>query len=191
MLCQECQNSEATVHIIESFDGKRSEYFLCRGCARSREDLDIGSEGPLSLQALFSSLLDGVLAGVKSGAPLPGPQCPECKLTFEQFRQVGRFGCSHCLQAFAPRLEPLLKRMHSGTEHRGRVPRLARRRVGFQRELTELRRELERSVVAEEFEEAARLRDRIRALEGKIAVQEELNPSCRDEGGAAEEEGRP
>jgi len=61
----------------------------------------------------------------------------------------------------------MLKNMHRGTVHTGKVPaKLAGARLRNQ-ELSKLREELDRAVAAEQFEEAAGLRDRIRQLENE------------------------
>jgi protein arginine kinase activator len=67
-------------------------------------------------------------------------------------RKSGRVGCARCYEVFRKQLLPLLKRIHGSSVHeqRGADPALGR-----------LREELRRAIEAEDFEQAARLRDRI------------------------------
>ena len=97
--------------------------------------------------------------------------CPECGMTFTEFKQKGRFGCSRDYDEFLSRLVPLLQRIHGAAEHtEGAAPEpeppKRRSKAGsVQSELRKLRRELQRVVEHEEYEEAARIRDRIKSLE--------------------------
>jgi protein arginine kinase activator len=68
--------------------------------------------------------------------------------------------------------KPLLRRIHGGSKHSGKVPVRAQSRVKILRELDQLKEELQVKVQNEEFEEAALLRDRIRVIEGKMQQEE-------------------
>ncbi|MCL6446387.1 MAG: UvrB/UvrC motif-containing protein, partial [Alicyclobacillus sp.] len=87
---------------------------------------------------------------------------------YNQFTQTGLFGCPNCYNSFAPRLEPLLRRIQSNVSHTGKVPARAGKQVKTRKELERLRKELQQSVNAEQFERAAQLRDQIRALEQQL-----------------------
>lgn len=87
-------------------------------------------------------------------------------MKFVDFRNSGRLGCPHDYQAFAAELTPLLESIHGSTRHLGKTPRRLPRNKQLQQELTRLRKQLHQAVVEEAYEEAARLRDRIRELEG-------------------------
>ena len=96
----------------------------------------------------------------------PDTQCTFCGITFAQFREAGRLGCPHCYTTFEDHLRVLLRRIHGGTQHVGKVylppdPSASE----MERRLEGLRRKLHRAVEAEDFERAAELRDQIRALE--------------------------
>jgi protein arginine kinase activator len=101
----------------------------------------------------------------KASKPTVGERCPNCGLTYVQFRQTGRLGCSQCYEAFSQRLIPLIKRIQGSTEHTGKIPLRRGHGAQRQRQLETLRVNLNRAVAREEFEEAARLRDQIRELE--------------------------
>ena len=52
-------------------------------------------------------------------------KCPRCGFTQADFKKSGRLGCPECYKTFAEGLEGLLKTMHKGTRHVGKVPEVA------------------------------------------------------------------
>ena len=96
------------------------------------------------------------------------PHCSNCGMTYKQFGQSGRFGCSQCYQSFAGQLEPLLRRVQGNSRHTGKAPLRTRESLGYKREIEQLRQELQAAISTEAYEKAAVLRDQIHALEGKI-----------------------
>lgn len=92
-------------------------------------------------------------------------QCPTCGFTQADFKKTGRLGCSDCYATFATQLEPLLSGMHKGTRHVGKIPARLSREVEITHRLSDLRENLQRSVLDEDYELAAKLRDEIRQIE--------------------------
>ncbi len=184
MLCQECRQNEANIHIVKNVNGKQSELNLCESCARKKDELDFTFEPQFSLHKLFSSMLNQGLYGKREEMLADDKKCASCSLTFAQFGQVGRLGCSECVPAFEDKLKPLLKRIHGGSSHTGKVPEKARERVNILRELDQLKDELQAKVQSEEFEKAAQLRDRIREIEQGInAKKAEKEEADQDQEG--------
>jgi protein arginine kinase activator len=95
-------------------------------------------------------------------------RCPTCGLTYNQFSKIGRFGCGDCYKTFRERLTPLLRRIHGHSSHRGKIPERTKGALKISRDLEKLKEELAQKVRAEEFEEAARLRDQIRSLQERL-----------------------
>ena len=93
--------------------------------------------------------------------------CPICGMSWADFKHAGVMGCGHDYDQFAGKLLPLLKRAQEGaTQHVGKVP--ARQKTpDTDRQVTtlRLRRELQKAVEAENYEQAAQLRDKLRTLE--------------------------
>jgi protein arginine kinase activator len=151
--CQSC-GRPSTVIITNIIDEEKRELHLCEDCARDQHHL---LDGPsLNLQALVKLIM-----GMPAAADPAGLTCPTCGLKYAAFRAGGRLGCPDDYDAFRPALEPLLDRIHRGTRHQGKTPRAALRRA----ELDALRDRLKAAVAVEDYEEAARLRDRIRQKE--------------------------
>jgi len=98
-------------------------------------------------------------------------KCPRCGLTYEDFKRVGRLGCGECYSAFKDSLLPLLKRIHGSTQHYGKSPKKFKKVVkttvvtkGKKDELGDLKDKLQKAINMEEFEEAAKIRDKIKDL---------------------------
>ncbi len=141
-----------------------STFHLCETCAAAKGLQPGADTGNFPLSDFLAQVGKGVPESVSAGGP-----CAFCGLTLEEFRKSGRLGCSHCYVTFETNLKTLLRRLHGGTQHVGKVylppdPTRAEQ----QERLAGLRRKLDRAVEAEDFERAAQIRDLIRTLEGAI-----------------------
>lgn len=94
--------------------------------------------------------------------------CPNCGITYREFREKGRFGCPHDYEIFRQRLLPLLENIHGETTHRGKSPKRAPLDSGNQLKLIQLRNDLTQAIEQEKYEEAAQLRDEIHQLEADL-----------------------
>ncbi|MCK4851257.1 MAG: UvrB/UvrC motif-containing protein, partial [Phycisphaerae bacterium] len=92
--------------------------------------------------------------------------CPQCGLSFLEFRQHGLLGCPNDYEVFEQPLDGLLTRVHGeDTHHVGKVPARGGTQQKRNMKLLRLRRELAGAVESEEYEKAAELRDRIKEFE--------------------------
>lgn len=166
MLCDVCHKKDATVHLTEIINDQVTKLHLCEDCAR-----DKGTE----MEEHFG--LNDLLAGLANlGAPIESKttesiKCQKCNFTYQNFTRIGRFGCSECYESFKKHIGPLLKRIHGADRHVGKIPLTAGKTVKDTRDLQELKMKLEKAIQMEEFEEAARLRDTIKGIEGKIGTE--------------------
>jgi len=168
MLCQECRKRPATVHITRIVNGRKTEMDLCEPCAREQGEFDLFTEPQFPIQSFLAGLLGQHLQAhppVHAGAQ---PKCDTCGLTYQEFAQAGRFGCSRCYEQFGERLDPVLRRIHGASQHAGKVPARTGGAVKARRDLRDKRDSLAKAVAAEDFEKAARLRDEIRKLEKEL-----------------------
>ncbi len=160
MVCDICGKNEATVHLTEIVNEKVTKLHLCEACAK-----DKGSE----MEEHFG--LSDLLAGLADLGPGIEPElgqkikCPACGFTYQDFRKVGRLGCSECYESFKKQLAPLLKRIHGADRHLGKVPLTIGKTVLDTKTIQDLKVRMEKAIQFEEFEEAARLRDEIKELE--------------------------
>ena len=159
MKCQRCPK-QATLHITEVLGEDRyEEVHLCEDCAKKY--LVEPQKGGAGTKASDPE----EEAAEEAAAPTAGPACESCGLSYLEFRNQGRFGCPHDYDAFKAELLPLLQSIHGDVRHVGKAPRRLPRTQGAQVELTALRRRLQQLVTEENYEEAARVRDRIKELE--------------------------
>jgi protein arginine kinase activator len=157
--CQSCHKKEATVHLTEIVNGEKREVHLCEECAQKE------GVNPLSAQSFFTHLMDATKSG-PSGQEVE-LTCTGCGLTYTEFRQRGRLGCSECYKVFREPLARLLEKIHGGRQHLGKIPARAGEGLRRERELIELRRELTEVIHREEYERAAQIRDRLRQMEAE------------------------
>lgn len=163
MLCDACNKKEATVHLTEIVNEKITKLHLCEACAK---DKGAEMEEHFGLSDLLAGLAD--LGAHVEPEVMAMTKCSACGFTYQDFKKVGRFGCGECYEAFRKQLDPLLKRIHGSNRHVGKVPLTAGKAVKettVLQSIKELKAQLEKAVQAEEFETAAKLRDRIRQLE--------------------------
>lgn len=162
--CDNCGAADAVIHYTQIKNNEMTACHLCEKCAAAK-GLET-EEGTASFP--LTDFLAQMGADEPEAAAPAGTveSCTFCGLTFSDFRETGRLGCPHCYTTFEGHLRGLLRRIHNGTQHAGKVylppdPSASER----QKRLEGLRRRLQRAVSAEDFERAAELRDEIRTIE--------------------------
>jgi protein arginine kinase activator len=162
MICENCGSTDAVVHLTQIVDNQMSTHHLCEKCA-AEKGLDSGPDtADMPLIDMIAQIAEDPAVDTHWGSGT----CPFCGLTHADFRKTGRLGCPQCYEAFAAELPRLLRRVHGGARHVGKVylppdPTASE----MEKRLEGLRRRLERAVLSEDFERAAEIRDQIRALE--------------------------
>lgn len=169
MICQNCKQRESVVHLTKIVNGQAIQTHLCQECAQKVQGFGFAIyPGMVSnfLQALF-----GHDPSSNSGQGIEEAQqtkCPGCERTFFQLQQAGRMGCSKCYDVFHPQMELLLRRIHGGVNHVGKVPARSGAAIKNRQLILELKGKLIKLIKNEEFEEAALIRDKIRELENNL-----------------------
>ena len=158
MLCQICGKKEATVHLTQMLHDEVRKMHLCEQCA---EASGIDMDAPVSV----TNFLLGLGAAKHPVPGAAGRVCPQCRMRFADFKKVSRFGCQNCYVTFAEEMEPLLNGMQKGMRHAGKKPAHHASAVNVFPFPASLQKALEEAVAAENYEEAARIRDQIRAAE--------------------------
>lgn len=158
--CDHCDRP-AVVHEVTVKNGVKAEVHLCEEHAQ-----EAGVAMP-SHQPVSKLLTQFVISHTgKSRSSRGRKACPNCGMTFSRFRQGGTLGCPDCYEAFETQLTPLIERAQNGaTHHKGKTPRRAGVSVDRQLEARQLVKELDQAVAAEQYERAAKLRDRLRSLD--------------------------
>lgn len=171
MLCQICKKKEATISFVKIAGGQKTEIHLCKDCASAYGDkFSLFPLPQFGINDLLAGLLNAIdLYHQEEGVtPDKKIECSNCHLTYDQFKQSGKLGCSVCYYDFREQLTPLLRRLHGNSEHVGKIPRQSKNRLNKIRKIKQLRKELQELVLKEEYEKAAKTRDEILKLEGAL-----------------------
>ena len=189
MLCQICNKNPATIHIQEVVNGKKQSLHLCLACAGKRSFDQAALDG-MDLAELMNSLEQSISEmglipfkdlGGKNGdseKDLPDLHCAACDWSLVQFDKTGHLGCPACYDTFADVLNEKMLELHRSAIHVGKLPELnpsqeelpemsssrSGRKRDLEAQIAELERDLKQSVLREEYELAAQIRDRINAL---------------------------
>lgn len=167
--CDRCGERPAQVKYIEIEGGVKRSRWLCEVCAAAEGAAQPTPTPPTSsLDASLQAFLGGVAAPVEDQPPTS--PCPACGITLDQLRETGLLGCPRCYPHFRTYLLPLLNRYHRTATHLGKAPRARGPRAALRLELARLRSALEAAIASEDFEEAARLRDRIAERQAELAA---------------------
>ncbi|MHB8061395.1 MAG: UvrB/UvrC motif-containing protein [Ruminiclostridium sp.] len=159
MLCQNCQQRAANVHFTQIRNNAKVDIYLCEQCAKGISQTEFVA--PFG----FNDLING-LFGTQLKQEVPVTlKCNNCDMEYEEFLKSSRVGCTECYKAFEPKLDPIIKRLHGNAQHHGKVPRRVSSNINVPNEIEKLKQMLNESIQKEEYEESAKLRDRIRSLE--------------------------
>jgi len=179
MICDNCRKNEASIHLIQlNNTGEVKKFDLCKDCVRELSFLseeEIGqkefgnSANILAIDLGFFSdnesfdLFNNLNYGSKENR-----RCQFCNISLTAIKKIGRVGCPRCYEEFREELNPLIKLIQSGVEHKGKVPLNCNKRLKIEKKIKDLKFMLEEQIVIENFEEAAKLRDKITSLQKKL-----------------------
>jgi protein arginine kinase activator len=157
MLCSICKEKPATVHLTQIVGDKMQKLDLCEECAKAK---GVNDPSGFALADLMLGL--GASQEIEQSGGGVETKCPRCGFSQADFKKSGRLGCPECYQTFAEGLEGLLKTMHKGTRHAGKVPEVLRADREQSDRLKLLQKKLAKAIEEENFEQAAQLRDEIK-----------------------------
>jgi len=182
--CDCCPNP-AVVHEIVVRDGVKAEVHLCVEHAQERGFLVPTSHGP--------ALILGKLLEQAKQPPPPAPKaCACCGTTMSQVRESGLVGCPLCYRSFEKELSPIIERAQAGScAHVGRHPAQAAELVDRAALRNRLARELREAVAQEQYERAARLRDRLGELGAAVTLAPNGADTSTDPSGDLDRGGAP
>ncbi len=163
MMCDVCQTETASVFLTQIVDGNMQKVNLCEACSKEK-----GVTDPTGF-ALADLLLGmGAAQSVERSSTAAGHRCSNCGFTEAEFKKTGRLGCSACYKTFAEGLGGMLRGMHKGVKHTGKIPERLEKMLARDNEIKGLTSDLRRAVLEEQYEAAAALRDKIRMLETEL-----------------------
>ena len=161
MQCDSCGKREASIQLTQVENNEMKILHLCEPCAVERGVETTAHKTNAPLVDFLAQIGRGVGEGQQ-----PTGKCPSCGLTLSQLRQTGRLGCGVCYTHFDEHLRSLLRRLHGGTKHVGKIALTGDAEESDRSaRMLSLRRSLQRAVEAEDFEQAATNRDQLRKME--------------------------
>ncbi len=189
MLCEVCNMRDAKICYTEIINGQKREQYLCEECAAKRTSImkNPFADGSFSLGGLLAGLISKELNKASNGdkrkteieskvdADKEELCCSECGMTLKEFRDTGKFGCPNCYKTFEPFFSKNIKIIQATDRHCGKYPKNYKdiaekagkeKAEGKAEELSNVEMlsiRLQQAVEREDFEEAARIRDEIKA----------------------------
>lgn len=158
MMCQQCKKQTATVHLTDLVKGDKRERHLCEDCA-AKEGIAVKQH--VSINDVLNSFLMSS-SGVQELAKI---RCPSCGMSFVEFRSQGLLGCPDDYDVFGEAIQNVIERAQDGkTHHVGKGPGQKLEPTSVEHERQRITRELREAVEREDYELAARLRDRLGEL---------------------------
>ncbi len=167
MLCQKCKKNEANTHVKSVVNGQYEEYMLCSECAKEMGYTNLWSDMHSDFNSILGSFFSNALPE-KSQAT----RCPVCSSTYHDIAKSGKVGCANCYELFLSELMPSVRRIHGNTTHCGKRPNLVENSEVKEPQLKseasavdKLKVQLQAAIEEQNFELAAKLRDKIKEME--------------------------
>ena len=108
-------------------------------------------------------------------------KCKTCGMSYNDFIDTGMFGCSDCYDTFSGPIDSLLKNLHGTAKHIGRGAKnvddllntKSKKTSGKNKtnaensensELEDLQKQLDKAIKEERYEDAAKIRDKIKEM---------------------------
>lgn len=158
--CERCKKAQATFHLTDiKPSGEKVERHLCETCA--------GEAGLVQKPNVnINEILASFIASKGVATEVSELECGECGLTFVEFKNNGLLGCPADYDVFRKPLTAMMERAHDGAKHHiGKAPRSTGKERVVEQDVIRLRKQLEEAVTAEDYERAAKLRDRLNELD--------------------------
>lgn len=169
MKCEKCGEKEATFFYEENINGEKHSYHLCSTCA---EEVGLIAKSKTTVaEELFSPLFPagygsfiGDIFGLPQDLGIQAKKCEGCGSGWHMIAKSGKVGCPRCYGTFEEELERSIRSIHGNVTHVGRAPAKDLAAREQKNRMANLKSALKAAIEAENFEEAARLRDEIRAI---------------------------
>lgn len=171
MLCEKCRKNEAKVNLITVMNGQKHEVWLCENCVKDIANIPFLNSMAQNINFPLQGMLTEMLSNTESNKSsidnnkIKEIVCSSCGLTYNEFKRSGKLGCSDCYKDFKVVLEPRIKSLQAGVKHVGKIPKVKGRELVQKRRLKDLKEEMQKLIIDEEYERAAIVRDEIKKLE--------------------------
>ncbi|MEA2011971.1 MAG: UvrB/UvrC motif-containing protein [Verrucomicrobiota bacterium] len=176
MLCDLCQENEASIIVHSNIEGKgQKTLHICEECA-AQQGLNL-VEGIFDSVDLsdFINNIAGTIFDVDSSDNVDSTyekykklKCKDCNLSFDEFRSTGKVGCQNCYNVFEDFLSETFINIHQGNHHLGKAISKPKEKENYRSKISKLEKKLEKIVEKEKYEEAVIVRDKIKSLKNAL-----------------------
>lgn len=174
VLCENCHLNEAEVKLsVKGQDGIQ-EKWVCSTCAQGgnpwTQDKQIEShqddiEGAFVVKQILQHLASKHGINFDEITFKEAKRCPTCQMTLRDIAHVGKFGCADCYDTFKEDIIGIVRRVQGGQfEHTGKTPHSSYKKLALKKQIEEKTNYLNHLIEEQEFEQAAVVRDEIKAL---------------------------
>ena len=164
MKCEICGLKDAVIHIRQIQKDLMHELHICEECAQEK-GLIKEEDSELPIANLLSGLLEG--KDLTSATEVKDA-CPGCGMKVSEFRKQGKLGCPQCFLAFEKDVRSIVSQMAARPRHTGKLPRTLVVEHAAAVEGEGLREGLKEAIEREDYELAARLRDKLREVDPRV-----------------------
>lgn len=167
MLCDICKERESIISYTKVQGDKIEEVHLCGECAEEKLKIDFSKNVNIGFQ-LEEFLKNIFQFTTENISEEDYKECPNCGMSFKEYRESGIIGCSKCYDTFRDEIKNYFKSISKLPKHIGNIPENAGKNLKYKRKLDDLESELEILISLEEYESAAVIRDKIKSLKEEI-----------------------
>ncbi len=162
MKCSNCGKNNANISYKQNINGEVTTLNLCENCAKK---LGIFN----SFDDIFTPMV------LDWGYVLPEEiKCKNCGYTLSKYKATGLFGCPECYNTFKKEIDSMLLRIQGKnrnieSKRDKEIVKNVKEKIRTKKksELESLKDELQQLIKEEKFEDAAIVRDKIKAMESK------------------------
>ena len=160
MMCEICGAEEGQIKYTKVINGEKVEFFICKNCAKEK-----------GFQTPDAASMEGV--GGEEKKTQHDAVCAMCGWKLTDVEKRGKFGCANCYEVFRPYIQNLVNKLHGKVKHKGKVPVLDEGKLIIKKRIREVKKELDAAIKKEQYQLAAKLRDRIETLSLKMEESDE------------------
>ena len=165
MLCQSCGKQQANTHIKRVINGDAKEYMLCEECAVKLGYGNIFNNFNINLDDFLGSFFT---ENITNRLKYETKRCEKCGSSIEDISNSGKLGCANCYSVFYDKLIPSIKRIHGNTNHSGKLASSISEDKRIKNKTKKLEEQLQEAIKEQDFERAAKLRDKIKELKKEV-----------------------
>ena len=185
MKCQNCGENEANVRYTQIINGVKKELALCDECSKKLGIQSLDFNIPINFSSFLGDFIDDTEDFLPSFTQSKSIKCDNCGMTYEEFLDKGKFGCSNCYDVFENKIDNVLKNIHGTCNHIGRkynqtvledekqsmqeneIEQDINSDLDNKHKIEKLKQDLKVAIQKELYEDAARIRDEIKKIENK------------------------